>query len=161
MSEFDTCRTLYELISRHLLDEVRRTATPGQPARRVESSSPILLGLVYLVVVLLAGAAARARAALARPGADRLGNERLAHPFLTPETRAALDSAVVRGRLQRVEVSLETYYLLNRGYPAGLEDLVTDGLIRPDSLFDAAGQHLLYQPTKDGYRLGSGQVSSD
>ncbi|HYV86754.1 MAG TPA: DUF4388 domain-containing protein [Patescibacteria group bacterium] len=162
LSEFDTCRTLYELISRHLLDEVRRTATPGQPARRVESSSPILLGLVYLIVVLLAGSGLLVRV-LPWLGRAQIGSGMSGWltPFLTPETRAALDSAVVRSRLQRVSVALETYYLLNRGYPAGLEDLVTDGLIRPDSLFDAAGRHLLYQPTKDGYRLGQGQGSSD
>jgi len=68
---------------------------------------------------------------------------------------------MVGARLARDESALETYYLLNRGYPGGLEDLVSDELIRPDSLFDAAGRHLIYQPTKDGYRLGSEQPPSN
>jgi hypothetical protein len=166
LSEFDTCRTLYELISRHLLDEVRRAVTPGSPVaaprRRVEPFSPVLLGLVYLVVVLLAGSGLLVRA-LPWLGRAQIGSglSGWLTPFLTPGTRAALDTAMVRSRLQRVQGALETYYLLNRGYPAGLEDLVTDGLIRPDSLFDAAGRHLLYQPTKEGYRLGVNQISTN
>lgn len=156
MSEFDTCRTLYELISRHLLEEVRRTAAPGAAAPRAPArSSPVLLGLAYLAVVLLAGSGLLVR------GLPWLGRARIGSglggwltPFLTPATRVEIDAAMVRGRLQRVESALDTYYLLNRGYPGGLEDLVTEGLVRADSLFDAAGEHLLYEPTKDGYRLG-------
>lgn len=163
LSEFDTCRTLYELISRHLLDEVRRTAAPGvTAARRVRSTSPVLLGLVYLVVVLLAGSGLLVRS-LPWLGRAQIGSGLggWLTPFLTPSSRASLDEAMVRARLARVESALETYYLLNRGYPGGLEDLVSDGLIRPDSLFDAAGQHLLYQPSKDGYRLGSERPPSN
>jgi hypothetical protein len=163
LSEFDTCRTLYELISRHLLDEVRRTATPGVTAApRVRSTSPVLLGLVYLVVVLLAGSGLLVRS-LPWLGRAQIGSGLggWLTPFLTPSSRASLDTAMVRARLARVESALETYYLLNRGYPGGLEDLVSDELIRPDSLFDAAGRHLLYQPMKDGYRLGAEQWSSN
>jgi hypothetical protein len=157
LSEFDTCRTLYELISRHLLDEVRRTAAPGVTAApRVRSTSPVLLGFVYLVVVLLAGSGLLVRS-LPWLGRAQIGSGLggWLTPFLTPASRASLDTAMVRARLARVESALETYYLLNRGYPGGLEDLVSDELIRPDSLFDSAGQHLIYQPMKDGYRLGA------
>jgi hypothetical protein len=162
LSEFDTCRTLYELISRHILEEVRRSASPGIPAPRAAQNSSILLGFVYLVVVLIAGSGLLVRS-LPWLGRAQIGSGLggWLSPFLTPDSRAALDGAMVRARLARVESALETYYLLNRGYPAGLEDLVTDGLIRPDSLFDASGQHLVYQPSKDGYRLGTEQPPSN
>jgi hypothetical protein len=162
LSEFDTCRTLYELISRHLLEEVRRAAAPGVPAapaaptRRASVVSPVLLGLGYLIVVLLAGGGLLVRM-LPWLGQARVGPGLTSWltPFVPPTARDSMKMALDRSRTQRIEAALDVYYLLNRGYPAALEDLVTDGLIRADSLLDSSGRPLLYTVTRDGYTLSA------
>ena len=159
LSEFDTCRNLYELINRHLLEEVRESAArpgapPAAPAARARASSPILAGLGAMLLVLVAGGALLARGVMWVTDIQAGNSFVLAlRPVLSPATRERVSAAVARGRVQRIDSALHVYYLLNRGYPADLHYLVTDGLLRADTLFDPSGTPIKYVATPDGYDL--------
>jgi len=158
MSEFETCRNLYELINRHLLEEVRASAArPGTapaPAARSRRASPIFAGLGAMLLVLVAGGALLARGVM-WVTAVQAGNSLVLAlgPTLSPVAADRVSAAVARGRVQRIDAALHVYYLLNRGYPADLHYLVTDGLLRADTLLDPTGAPIKYVVTQDGYDL--------
>jgi hypothetical protein len=58
--EFETCRILYELINRHLLEEVRTRAPQAAPVRDApprQRLAPVVQGIAYLLLILVAGGA--------------------------------------------------------------------------------------------------------
>jgi Domain of unknown function (DUF4388) len=157
LSEFDTCRILYELIGRQIIEEGRPAVVKGTAppqARPERQASPLLLGFGYLLLILLAGGVCllRARSVVQEWQAEPFLGSALG-PLIGGETAHDLQNAVSRGRLQRVDFALQTYYLLNRGYPAELRYLVTSHLLRPDGIVDATGRPLEYEVGSGGYRL--------
>lgn len=158
LSEFDTCRILFELISRHLLEEAR---AGGQRAAAIEAAhpvpriSPVRARLGYLVVILLASGAVlhRAHDWIARSSGGDGAGAFLASLVPAREARSIQD-AIGRGRLQRIEFAIEIYYLLNRGYPQELRYLVTARLLKPGSLIDPRGKAFQYEISESGYTLG-------
>jgi uncharacterized protein DUF4388 len=165
IGEFETCRTLYELLGRQLIEEVATKAavapagkrgTTAVPARATGGSG-ILAGLAVLLLVLLAGGGVLARSLpwLGEASQAR-GLSAWLSPFLTaPESRTVALS-LGRSHEQRVEAALEVYYLLNRGYPQGLADLVTEGLVPIEALTSASGEPLRYEASAGDYRLSPG-----
>jgi hypothetical protein len=160
MSEFETCRTLYDLISRQLLEEVRQAAParPGpavavKPRRRLDLG-PVAAGFLTLILVLGAGGALLVRLLpeMAR-WRNGLALQSTIAPFLSPGDESRVATALARSRLQGIDSALQVYYLLNRGYPADLNYLVMDGLMEPALLVDADGAEISYGVTKEGYRL--------
>ena len=171
LSEFETCRTLYELISRQLLEEVRVAAprassSPGAtaapvaaPARpRVRQQAPILLGFVSLLLVLAAGGALlwRLLPEIPRFVAGQ-GLVVTLEPFLRQSDEQRLMTALSRSRLQRVDGAVHVYYLLNRGFPADLTLLVNEGFLGLSALQDTAGQPFSYRVTQDGFSLSTAE----
>jgi uncharacterized protein DUF4388 len=164
LGEFETCRILYELIGRQLIEEVRASAPPvkgrAAPApARDSAGSPILVGIGVLVLVLLAGGGLLVRS-LPWIGQASRGHGLAAwlSPFLSEEETERVRTARGRSHAQRVLAALEVYYLLNRSYPKELTDLVTEGLVPPDTLFDAAGQPLPYSSEGGTFKLGADGV---
>jgi hypothetical protein len=160
MSEFETCRTLYELISRQLLEEVRQAA-PARPgpavaarARRRLDLGPIAAAFLTLILVLGAGGALLVRL-LPEMARWRDGRALLSTiaPFLSTGDESRVATAMARSRLQGIDSALQVYYLLNRGYPDKLMYLVNDGLMEPALLLDSDGAEISYGVTEDGYRL--------
>ena len=160
LSEFDTCRILYDLINRQLLEEVRspaqRTAAPVPvpTARAPRELSPALIGAAYLVLILVAGAILlhRARPTLSGWGRGELLGGWLA-PLVTEPDVEAIKDAISRSRLARADFGLQVYFLLNRGYPEDLPLLVTTHLLKPEGIVDPWGTPYLYEVQTGGYRL--------
>jgi hypothetical protein len=57
------------------------------------------------------------------------------------------------GRLQNIEFGIQVYYLLNRGFPSKLDDLVTEGLLHREALRIPPGMSIRYEARDGGYRL--------
>jgi hypothetical protein len=159
-SEFDTCRILYDLISRQLLEETRvaAPARPGpavvaKPGRRLDLG-PIAAGFLTLILVLGAGGALLVRL-LPEMARWREGRALLSSmtPFLSSGDESRVATAMARSRLQGIDSALQVYYLLNRGYPDKLMYLVNDGLMEPGLLLDSDGAEISYGVTSEGYRL--------
>ena len=158
LGEFETCRILYELIGRQLIEEVRAGAAargPAAVAARAGSGTPLLAGLGVLALVLLAGGGLLVRSLPWLGHASRArGLSAWLSPFLSDTESERVATSLGRSHTQRVEAALEVYYLLNRGYPAQLADLVTEGLVPIETLFDAAGEPVEYSESGGSYRLG-------
>ena len=166
-SEFETCRTLYELISRQLLEEGRVAAPPrgAAPAaaaataaqRRSRSQgAPILLGFASMILVVAAGGALLWRLLPQIPRfVSGQGLVVTLEPFLGRADEQRLTTALSRSRLQRVDGAIQVYYLLNRGFPADLNYLVNEGFLGLPALHDTAGQPFVYRVSGDGFALAT------
>src|SRR6266853_5464837 len=160
LGEFETCRILYELLGRQLIEEVRvvtpRVAPAAEPIPTVGEVSPWLLGIGYLLLVLAAGGTLLYRA---RPCVDAWSAGGDLVPCLDPVIRPGevleLRESISRGRLQRVDFAIQVYYLLNRGYPADLHLLVTTHLLDPRAIEDPWGRSFTYEVIAGGYRLAA------
>ena len=159
LSEFDTCRILFDLISRQLLDEVKatgqKTVAVQAPAVRAPREAPrVLLAIGYLLLVLGAGSLLMRRGETIVTG---LAHSEAATPYLAPllprqEMRSIRD-AIARSRMQRIDFAIQVYYLLNRGYPENLRYLVTAHLLKPSAILDPLGKPFDYQILPGGYRI--------
>ncbi len=159
LSEFDTCRILFDLISRQLLDEVKaagqKAAAAQAPAVRAPREAPrVLLAVGYLLLVLGAGSLLMRRGQTIIMG---LEHREAAVPFLGPllprqEMRSIRD-AIARSRMQRIDFAIQVYYLLNRGYPENLKYLVTAHLLKPSAILDPLGRPFDYEVLPGGYRI--------
>jgi hypothetical protein len=158
LSEFETCRTLYELINRQLLEEVRVAAPAKSAAAPVRKSAPIatpmLAGVTTLLLVLIGGGAVLWKALpwIVRARTFSSPTPWLV-PFLSPGGVAGVGRAMADGRLQNIDFGIQVYYLLNRGFPARLDDLVTEGLLRREDLNFPAGMAIRYEAKEAGYKL--------
>jgi len=160
LSEFDTCRILFDLISRQLLDEVKtagpKTAVAVQaPTVRAPREAPrVLLAIGYLLLVLAAGALLKRRGELIVTG---LLHREAAVPYLSSllprQEMVSIRDAIARSRMQRIDFAIQVYYLLNRGYPENLKYLVTGHLLKPSAILDPFGRPFDYQVLPGGYRI--------
>src|SRR2546428_3614134 len=160
LSEFDTCRILFDLISRQLLDETKaagqKAVTAAQaPAVRAPREAPrFFLAVGYLLLVVAAGSLVMRRGETIMTEFFR--NE-ASVAYLTPllprpEVRSIRD-AIARSRMQRIDFAIQVYYLLNRGYPENLKYLVTAHLLKPSAILDPFGRPFDYQVLPGGYRI--------
>ena len=159
LSEFDTCRILFDLISRQLLDEVKatgqKTVAVQAPAVRAPREAPrVLLAIGYLLLVLGAGSLLMRRGETIVTG---LAHSEAATPYLAPllprqEMRSIRD-AIARSRMRRIDFAIQVYYLLNRGYPENLKYLVTAHLLKPSAILDPLGKPFDYKILPGGYRI--------
>jgi hypothetical protein len=160
LSEFDSCRILYELLTRHLVEEVRsptQKATAVAAPALMRETSPLMLGFGYLLLVLLAGGVSLYRV---QPWLMRALHQAPIAAVLSPTIGTSevsrLQVAISSSRRQRVELAVQVYYLLGRGYPDGLDDLVTTNLLHTGDLHDSWGRAFGYELLSDGYRLVPG-----
>lgn len=160
LSEFDTCRLLHDLIQRQLLEELRTgpqksavAAETTAPAPRT-GGAPVLIGIGYLLLVLVLSGALlyRGRDKLAGLARGETGGSYLAPLVRAGEVRS-IHVAIARSRLQRVNHALQVYYLLTRGYPKDLTNLVTQKLLKPAALLDPWGRPIQYELSPTQYRL--------
>jgi len=162
LSEFDTCRILHELIGRQLLEESRspapRAAAGARPPEKrdqaVRGLPPLVVGLASTILVgLLAGTLyLRAQGLLAGQARGEARGAMLAALFLESDIRD-MDRAVARTRLQRVDRAIQVYFLIQRGLPESLRNLVTARLLRPEGILDPWGREIGYEVTGGAYRL--------
>lgn len=160
LSEFDTCRILYELVGRQLIEEVktagqRPAAVAPIPAPAAPRAAPgALLGAGYLILVVAAGGLVMRRAETIVQGIVRGGSAvPYLTPFIRPEEVGSIRDAIARSRMQRIDFAIQVYYLRNRGYPEALVRLVTDHLLRPSAILDPMGRPFGYEILPGGYRI--------
>ena len=152
LSEFDTCRVLYELSSRQLVEKIPSGEGPvlekgtavkvaaGQEVRRVGMPAVWRWSLGALVAASLATAARNPLNGLAiASGSDP-------HEMF-------LIRQVTLTRMERIRYALQVYFVQHRGFPKDLNYLVLGGLIRSSDLRDPWGQDYLYRPMAGGFEL--------
>jgi len=152
LSEFDTCRVLYELIGRELVEKVADAGSPaaGKPVAvraapresyaRQSLPSVWLWGLGLLVGLSIFTAS---------------GNPLNGWSAATGKEirEIALMKQVSLTRLERIRYSLQVYFLQNGGFPKDLNYLVLGGLLRSPDLRDPWGREYAYRPLVGGFEL--------
>ena len=145
LAEFDVYRLLVDLLSRNLV-EVVVVEVPVENAAR--SRDRLQLASRSLQVVVFA---------LAALGVLTLG----LNPFTpwslaarSPETER-LKTYIGRNRLERVEQSIQAYYLDRGSMPTSLEALSSEGFLPWEDTLDPWGRRYTYQVGLSAYELGS------
>jgi len=140
--EFDVYHVLYELLSRHLIEEV--PTSPAIALRPAASDSRVVgRGLVILVVVAAAFSVATFSRNPLNPWTMALHN--------SPQSR--LDLYASRGRLERLERAVQVFYLDLGSLPDALGRLVGHGYLEENDLLDPWGRPYLYERVPGGYRV--------
>lgn len=144
MGEFETCRILYDLMSRGMIASVETVAPLPVPRSRtwvgplLEKAGYVLLGAAVLISVTTISESPMA-------GAPR---------HLAPEGSIdRIHDLIARNRLQRLDGAVGVYYLQKGFYPDDLKDLVQGRLVPPESLKDPWGRTFGFISTRAGYRL--------
>ena len=152
LSEFDTCRVIYELIGRELLERIGEAgspaaakpvavrAAPRETAIRQGTTSVWLWGLGLLVGLSIFTASS-----------NPLNGWSVATG--TESREIALMKQVSLTRLERIRYALQVYFLQNGGYPKDLNYLVLGGLLRSPDLRDPWGREYAYRPLVGGFEL--------
>jgi len=149
LSEFDTCRVLYELVGRYLAEKITVgeliSPTAGKP-RPVETAPRATLsaGMGLLLAVL----AAISFATSFNNPLNGLSVLSGSHPTVVHYLQQ-----VSRTRLERLDYAVQVYYLENRGYPQDLNYLVVGRLLAPEDLRDPWGREYLYKPLVMAYEI--------
>lgn len=156
ISEFDTNKTLYELLNRDLVEEIREAAAAAQVERAVEPAEITAEAPpVPLPVVLLLGILALASIATSfKNPANWIGSPRKKSTSINESKKA-----ISFQRLDMIGRAVEAYNLANGSLPGQIEEL-TPSYISADLLKDPwgnsykyiqrPGKYLLIGFTKDG-----------
>ena len=146
MSEFDTCRMLFDLLNRNLITTVGRGATKQAEAVPDESVASATPGyLITLAAVLLA--AVGVYATRATPFAVT------GQPPLLKSTEDLLLQAVSRTRLERLDRAVLASNYAKGSPPRTLEDVVNQALVDRSYLKDPWARPYHYALTANGYLL--------
>ena len=151
LSEFDTCRVLYELVGRQLSERVAagETAAPAIRAARLrtpeaaarEGIAPVarwLLGFLLVASFLTA----------ARNPLNGLSLVQGTHPAVK-----SFRHQVSQTRLEKLHYAVQVFFLQNRGYPQDLNYMVVGGLVQPHDLRDPWDREYIYRTVSWGYEL--------
>jgi hypothetical protein len=148
IGEFETCRSLFDLLNRNLITTAGRGATQvaeAGPSDSVVSSTPGYAVAALASLIALGGIAVHSEAPFAVLG-------------LRPALRGAYDQLlenVVRTRLERLDWAVQAHHLAQGTVPQTLEDLVTEGLVDRSYLKDPWERPFHYALTENGYLLSA------
>ena len=148
MSEFDTCRILFDMLNRNLISTVGRGAAKEvQPSRReiVVSNTPGYVLTAAAILVAVAGVATRSDFPFAVTGT----------PPLMRETYDRLVDTVTHLRLDRLDRAVRAYHLEHGTVPPTLEELANQSLIDRRYLRDLSARPFHYALTESGYLLSA------
>jgi hypothetical protein len=147
LSDFEVCRTLFELLNRNIIAPVGRgTARETTGAHQVVVQGSPIPGYILVaaaVVLSLLGLVVQAKTpfgVLTRP------------PLLEVET---LLEGTRQARLERLDRALVSYHYLYGMAPGRLEDLVQESLVDKSYLADPWGRPYHYALTEAGYLLNA------
>jgi Domain of unknown function (DUF4388) len=147
-AEFETCRTLFDLLNRNLISTAGRGAAKMSETGALEA--PAASGSAYGIVaavalVALVGIAVRWRTPFAVTGLQ---------PLLQSSEQLLLDG-VSHARLQRLDRAVQAHVLVHGALPRTLEELVKGGLVDRSYLVDSWARPFHYALTQDGYLLSA------
>jgi hypothetical protein len=146
LSEFDTCRILFDLLNRNLISTVGRGAAKqaeAVPDESVVSSTPGYLLTAAALVLAVAGIYATRTTPFAVTG----------QPPLLKTTEDLLLQGVSRTRLERLDRAVLASDYANGNPPRTLEELVNQGLVDRSYLRDPWARPYHYAVTANGYLL--------
>ena len=149
MGDFDSCRILYDLLSRNLIAAV--DATPAAPSEvRVRVRVPVRVGpaIERMAYLALAAAVAVSIATIDRSPLSG-GPLRLVPPVAVDR----IGDLIARSRLERLDEAVRVYFLQKGFYPDDLADLVKGGLVGPTAVSDPWGRRFGFLSTAKGYRI--------
>src|SRR5688572_12521438 len=147
-AEFETCRTLFDLLNRNLISTAGRGAAKMSETGALEApvATTSAYGVVAVVVlVAVIGIAVRWRTPFAVTGLQ---------PLLLSSEHLLLDG-VSHARLQRLDRAVQAHLLMHGGLPRTLEELVKGGLVDRSYLLDSWARPFHYALTQDGYLLSA------
>jgi len=148
MSEFDTCRMLFDLLNRNLISTVGRGAAKQAEAVAGEtpaSSLPGYLLAAVAVLLALAGIYFQRTSPFGVTG----------QPPLLQGTEQLMLQGVSRTRLERLDRAVLAYDLQKGTVPRTLSDLVSQGLVDRSYLSDPWARPFHYALTDNGYLLSA------
>jgi hypothetical protein len=147
-AEFETCRTLFDLLNRNLISTAGRGAAQMSEAGLLEApvSTTSAYGAMAVVLLLaVVGIAVRWRTPFAVTGLQ---------PLLQSSELLLLDG-VSHARLQRLDRAVQAHLLIHGGLPRTLEDVAKGGLVDHSYLVDSWARPFHYALTQDGYLLSA------
>ncbi len=143
LGEFDVYRSLYELLTRHLIEEVvQRTTTAARREGRattrllVRGVAVVLLGFAFAAVLTL--------------DANPVTPWRVAG---SSDATGRLRGYASRVRMERIEDAIRVFYLDNGTVPDRLVLLTDHGYLDPRDLRDPWGRDYRYELRPGSYRL--------
>jgi hypothetical protein len=147
LSEFDTCRILFDLLNRNLISPVGRGAKVAETSRReaVVSSTPGYILAAAAVVLAVVGISARAPTPFSVVGLS---------PYLQSTYERMLEG-VRYNRLERLDRGVLSYHLAQGTTPSTLEEVATRGLVDRSYVKDPWARPFHYALTATGYLLSA------
>jgi hypothetical protein len=153
LGEFHTCKAIYELLERKLIEPVKMTAPkvvikePTLPFLRHEPEQKINTNLLYpiLGIIVLALAFLGFSDPLKVPGSH----------FFQKETSDEMKTALSRSRLEQLDSALTFYFYVNHEIPQKLDELVEKNYLGEDDLLDPWKRPYLYQAQGTAYILAA------
>ena len=146
MSEFDTCRMLFDLLNRNLITTVGRGAAKqavAVPDETVASAAPGYLLAAAAILLALVGVYATRATPFAVSG----------QPPLLKSTEDLLLQAVSRTRLERLDRAVLASDYMKGKEPHTLAEVVNQSLVDRSYLRDPWERPYHYALTQDGYLL--------
>jgi hypothetical protein len=143
LAEFDIYRVLFELLNRNLIEEVVVAAVAGLAPRVVKRHRWVSAVLQVVVV------------ASALLGMLTLGVNRFTpwHLVARSHETEILKTYASRNRLDRLEQSLQAYYLDRGTMPEGLDALTEAGYLAPEDVLDPWGRRYTYRLDPSAYQI--------
>jgi len=149
LSDFDVCKTLFDLLSRDLVALERgKTSTGTIPPSVRAGRGP---GSPVPGYVLMLAALAVAGISLVVQGGAPWAVTGLHPLLLRPQARARAE--LTRRNLERVDQAVQALWLSQGSPPAQLEELAQAGLLDARQLLDGEGRPLQYAVTASGFTL--------
>jgi len=149
LSEFDTAKALYELLTRDLIEEVRGSAaaavlaqtTPLDESEVAETPVPLPLVAVLALLAILS---------LATSFRNPLNSLRPLGPAQRSSSVNETRKAISIQRIEQIGEAVEAYSLVNGHLPSRLQDL-TPVYLAPSLLHDPWGHAYKYLPQPQRY----------
>jgi hypothetical protein len=144
LGEFDSYRILADLMTRNLIEEVKRptvVAAAEKPRGFLDTALRAVLNGLIVIAVILAVATLRVNPVTPwRVGSGDEGIERLR--FYSSQMR-----------LEQLEKAIQIHYLDVGSFPYSLDKLATYGYLAPEDLIDPWGRPYGYAAFEGGYQL--------
>jgi hypothetical protein len=144
LGEFDTYRILADLMTRSLIEEVKRPTAADIGVQRTGLLDRLLQGALNAIILLAV------LAALATLNANPLSPWRVAGE---DEGTRQLRFYASQARLEQIERAIRVFYLDAGVFPSTLEPLAVNGYVREADLFDPWGRPYGYGLSPGGYQL--------
>jgi hypothetical protein len=144
LGEFDTYRILADLMTRNLVEEVKRQPVvkrPAEKSRLVDLVVRFVLNTIIVLAVVMA---------LATLSSNPLAPWRLQSG---EESVSQLRLYTSQVRMEQIDKAIQIFYLDAGSFPRSLDRLATYGYLDPAELIDPWGRPYAYGISPGGYQL--------